>query len=732
MIAQARYQEHQAYAARGWHVVVLTSAAASNAHGALQFTHEGANPVRGNGTRDKELSNRTSLFGSRIPGGSSYTVQGIDLPHLVKTVTRRVRRRHAEGGGSSADADAPKFAMKMDIEGGEEIVIPALVVSGALCELDVAYIEFHGFFGAVPTPTNINFQDQLPKLVGSYPHCRVRIVAMDDETYYDDEQPLPHVRTGLLRANAIQAQVYPKVVLSYYGGDDGKTASFLGWVSGGSSMLQFVLSPSLTASCDVRGRRGLLLAAAGAQALICFIWGFSPNNIGLAAAVAVITGMCGVVIPVSQAIISDVTRHDGAAAAHGFGVIAGTFGLGLCIGPLLGGWLTNVHRPAACFTAAGAALLAHCWWRWWAGTALLALLVATVWGWEETYVPDAADASRAALRRSMSSTRYHWQVVNPVAIIGTVLHKRRTRRLPSAAQAARAQTVVSGPLSAAGCTRVVNPVAIIGTARHKRRTRRLACVYFCACTAIGSFNSWYTLLDYRFGWGPVQIGAFCAAFGLGITAVQSLVIRAVVPRLMTQARAVPVGMAIQALGMGLFGIANKGWELYAITPISALSSAAATDASRLGSLQGALFSLRILSQGLAGPLYGALFNLGISDALRDALGGTRLPGLAFLAAALASLAGLAFALSVPPVAMLSEKALSGDDAALAEPLLRSGGGSGARVPLHEVGDGGEGGSEGGATEGGSEGREEGDAGGLEGEFSAETQPAVVLGTLNAV
>ncbi|KAG5180173.1 hypothetical protein JKP88DRAFT_324947 [Tribonema minus] len=190
----------KAYAARGWKVVVLTSAAASNAHGQLQFTHEGANPVRGDGTRDKELSNRASAFGSRIPGGSSYTVQGIDLPHLVKTVTHRVRRHHADSGGSSADADAPKLAMKMDIEGGEEIVIPALVVSGALCELDVAFIEFHGFFGAVPTPTNINFEDQLPKLVGSYPHCRVRIVAMDDETYYDDEQPLPHVSAGLLRA----------------------------------------------------------------------------------------------------------------------------------------------------------------------------------------------------------------------------------------------------------------------------------------------------------------------------------------------------------------------------------------------------------------------------------------------------------------------------------------------------------------------------------------------------
>jgi hypothetical protein len=67
-----------------------------------------------------------------------------------------------------------------------------------------------------------------------------------------------------------------------------------------------------------------------------------------------------VVVPVSQAIVGDLTHRDGAAAAHGFGMVAGTFGLGLCVGPLLGGWLTGMHRPAACFSAAGERLHASC------------------------------------------------------------------------------------------------------------------------------------------------------------------------------------------------------------------------------------------------------------------------------------------------------------------------------------------------------------------------------------
>jgi MFS family permease len=67
----------------------------------------------------------------------------------------------------------------------------------------------------------------------------------------------------------------------------------------------------------------------------------------------VVTGLCSVILPVSQAIIGDLTRASGNSAVHSFGIISATFGLGLCIGPLLGGFLTSVHRGAACFTAAG-------------------------------------------------------------------------------------------------------------------------------------------------------------------------------------------------------------------------------------------------------------------------------------------------------------------------------------------------------------------------------------------
>jgi hypothetical protein len=54
---------------------------------------------------------------------------------------------------------------------------------------------------------------------------------------------------------------------------------------------------------------------------------------------------------------------------------------------------------------------------------------------------------------------------------------------------------------------------------------RIALVYTCSCIALGAFSTWYTLLDYRFSWGPVRIGAFATAFGVAIAFTQSVVIR---------------------------------------------------------------------------------------------------------------------------------------------------------------------------------------------------------------
>eukprot|EP00953_Heterococcus_sp_UTEX-ZZ885_P025357 13782-Heterococcus_DN1.PRE.3 len=167
----------------------------------------------------------------------------------------------------------------------------------------------------------------------------------------------------------------------------------------------------------------------------------------------------------------------------------------------------------------------------------------------------------------------------------------------------------------------------------------IALVYTCSCIALGAFSTWYTLLDYRFSWGPVRIGAFATAFGVAIAFTQSVVIRFLVPKYVSERRGIQLGLALQAVSLTAFGLGNRGWQLYATIPLGALNSiaepcmqalmAASIHPSRQGSLQGAIFSLRVLTGGITAPAYGALFTLGISDKLHRAVE-AHLPGLAFL------------------------------------------------------------------------------------------------------
>jgi MFS family permease len=81
---------------------------------------------------------------------------------------------------------------------------------------------------------------------------------------------------------SVLSQLFPSVVLAHFHHDDAKTASFLGWVNGVSSLLQFLILPSLSASVDITGRKRMLILSAAAQAAAAAAWGCAPSNIVLA------------------------------------------------------------------------------------------------------------------------------------------------------------------------------------------------------------------------------------------------------------------------------------------------------------------------------------------------------------------------------------------------------------------------------------------------------------------
>ena len=129
-----------------------------------------------------------------IPGALAspreVNVTTIDFPRFLTLLDER--RAPAAG----------KVVIKMDIEGGEYSVLPAMVARGVLCaHVDHLTAEFHPRFAPLGIPGRelqlttsdeaAAFASQLTALVAdSGAHCRTRAIdQLDDEAYPSDRSP---------------------------------------------------------------------------------------------------------------------------------------------------------------------------------------------------------------------------------------------------------------------------------------------------------------------------------------------------------------------------------------------------------------------------------------------------------------------------------------------------------------------------------------------------------------
>lgn len=121
---------------------------------------------------------------------------------------------------------------------------------------------------------------------------------------------------------------------------------------------------------------------------------------------------------------------------------------------------------------------------------------------------------------------------------------------------------------------------------------------------------WAYYTDFKFGWGPREIGLSLMAVGLSSAIVQGGLTRILVPRL-GEWRAVTLSLSLAVIAYALYGLATAGWMVYAIIVFAALGGigqpALQGVMSRIvpqnaqGELQGAMTSLQSLSM-IIGPL----------------------------------------------------------------------------------------------------------------------------------
>ncbi len=122
---------------------------------------------------------------------------------------------------------------------------------------------------------------------------------------------------------------------------------------------------------------------------------------------------------------------------------------------------------------------------------------------------------------------------------------------------------------------------------------------------------WTLYTELKFGWTPREVGFSLAFVGLVMGASQGGLTRVVIPRL-GEPRSLLLGIFTYMVGFALFGLADKGWMMYAIVAIFSISGVAMPALQSLiakripsneqGELQGTLVGLASLT-AIIGPLF---------------------------------------------------------------------------------------------------------------------------------
>ncbi|MFO0677111.1 MAG: TCR/Tet family MFS transporter [Polyangiaceae bacterium] len=207
--------------------------------------------------------------------------------------------------------------------------------------------------------------------------------------------------------------------------------------------------------------------------------------------------------------------------------------------------------------------------------------------------------------------------------------------------------------------RKANPVGAMRLLGRSPLLRGLAVTITLSFLAQQILQSvWALHTESRFGWTPFQVGLSLTVVGITSGVVQGGLVRAVVPKL-GERKSLLLGLLFNVSGFVAFGLANRGWMMYAFLVPFALGGfvgpsiqallSREVDATEQGALQGALTSLSSVT-AVFGPLLGTTLvaRFGPKDAV------PHVPGAAFFCAALFN--GVGMLLTMRLFGRLPEKA----------------------------------------------------------------------------
>jgi MFS family permease len=292
-------------------------------------------------------------------------------------------------------------------------------------------------------------------------------------------------------------------------------ATLVGILSGFYAMAQFLVGPMLGSLSDRFGRRPVLIACLSGTSLAYLLLAIA-DSLPLLVLALLIDGVTGGNLSIAQASIADSTTPD--RRARGLGLIGAAFGLGLMVGPVIGGMLslTNLSAPALVASALAFA------------NTLFALAA----------LPESLPPERRRLIPLDNAKPSHWSMV----------------------------------------LRVANPLAnLIVLLRIVAIRRVLMVVVLLNLAFSGLYSNFPLFTAARFGWGMFENALFFAFVGICAVTTQGLLLGRM-QRWLGDARLARVGMIVMVCALLATGLASAAWMLYPSVGLIAFGSGLAIPA----------------------------------------------------------------------------------------------------------------------------------------------------------
>ncbi|WP_336960350.1 TCR/Tet family MFS transporter [Chryseobacterium contaminans] len=144
--------------------------------------------------------------------------------------------------------------------------------------------------------------------------------------------------------------IVPKLIKELIHGDISEAAQYGGWLGFTYAFTQFIFSPLIGNLSDRYGRRPVILISLLGFA-VDYIFLALASSIGWLFLGRIIAGLTGASISTASAYIADISTDED--RAKNFGMIGAALGMGLIIGPVIGGLLGHYGARVPFYAAAG-------------------------------------------------------------------------------------------------------------------------------------------------------------------------------------------------------------------------------------------------------------------------------------------------------------------------------------------------------------------------------------------